>query len=97
MSRCTHIHTGIWAIHLMNVTTATLHVKCHTTSPPTKEEKETKKKKRTEKTTPLGVQYREALDDPELGQSFCCLPQSWKAVFLLRKAVNSRHEWHKPM
>ena len=49
MSLCAHLHTGVWAIHLMNVTTATLRVKCHTTSPPTKETKppgeKTKKKK----------------------------------------------------
>ncbi len=33
----------------MNVTTATLHVKCHTTSPPTKEKKETEKKRKEKK------------------------------------------------
>ena len=88
MSLCAHLHTGVWAIHLMNVTTATLHVKCHKTSRPTKEKKETKKEEK-KKTTPLGMQYREALDELESGQSFPCLLLSLKAVYSPRKDVIS--------
>ena len=31
-----HLHASIWAVYLAKATTATLQVKCHITSPPTK-------------------------------------------------------------